>query len=172
MLFDLLHVQFLLTETKANIKNKFQFLHQNRLYIFESLYILYLTKTPLIEICALVGIMYSCSWCGLNHNDINILFSDNASLSDISVTFPRERANFLSTSLSFINKEECKEAFSTDRYATARPVFEFFNANLLSYFALSLYFTIDKTLYPMRHLMTSRKFNPNKPQKHGLLCKP
>ena len=40
-----------------------------------------------------------------------------------SETFPREQVKFLLRSVSFINKEECKENFSTDKFAAARPNF-------------------------------------------------
>ena len=52
-----------------------------------------------------------------------------------------------------------------------RPVWELFNKNLRKYIAPSEYLTIDETLYPMRHQIAFRQYNPNKPHKYGVLFK-
>ena len=35
----------------------------------------------------------------------------------------------------------------------------------------SEYLSLDETLYPMRHQIAFRQYNPNKPHKYGLLVK-
>ena len=59
--------------------------------------------------------------------------------------------------------------FPKDRFASYRPMFELFNASCTKYLVPTLHMTIDETLYPMRHQITSRKYNPNNPHKYGLL---
>ena len=61
--------------------------------------------------------------------------------------------------------------FPKDRFASCRPMFELFNASCTKYLVPTLHMTIDETLYPMRHQITSRKYNPNNPHKYGLLWK-
>ena len=46
-----------------------------------------------------------------------------------------------------------------------------FNANLSKPLWPSAYLSIDETLYPMRHQIALRQFNPKKPHKYGLLFK-
>ena len=52
-----------------------------------------------------------------------------------------------------------------------RPVWELLNSKLGKYVAPSEYLTIDETLYPMRHQIAFRQYNPNKPHKHSVLLK-
>ena len=60
---------------------------------------------------------------------------------------------------------------TTDRFATMRPVCELFNSNLGKYVAPSEYLTTEETLYPMRHQIVFRQYNPNKSHKYGVLLK-
>ena len=46
-----------------------------------------------------------------------------------------------------------------------------FNSNLPKPIFPSEYMTIDETLYPMRHQIAFRQYNPKKPHKYGLLAK-
>ena len=52
-----------------------------------------------------------------------------------------------------------------------RPVCGLFNSNLGKHVASKEYLTIDETLYPMRHQIVFRQYNPNKPHKYGALLK-
>ena len=52
-----------------------------------------------------------------------------------------------------------------------RPVCGLFNSNLGKYVASKEYLTIDETLYPMRHQIVFRQYNPNKSHKYGVLLK-
>ena len=52
-----------------------------------------------------------------------------------------------------------------------QPVWGLFNKNLGKCIARSKYLTIDETLYPMRHQIAFRQYNPNKPHKYGFLFK-
>ena len=52
-----------------------------------------------------------------------------------------------------------------------RPIWELSNYNLTKYIAPSELLTIDETLYPMRHQIMFRQYNPNKPHKYDFLSK-
>ena len=85
-------------------------------------------------------------------------------------TMPRNRMKFLQATISFDNKKEREKRWPEDRFAAARPIFELFNSNLSKYL-IPPYLSIDKTLYPMRHQIGFRRYNPSKPHRYGLLLK-
>ena len=45
------------------------------------------------------------------------------------------------------------------------------NSNTSKYLLPSLYLSVDETLYPMRHQIAFRQYNPSKPHRYGLLLK-
>ena len=98
----------------------------------------------------------------MNHHSLNILFSDKAGPPVLK---------FLFSTLTFDDPDTRKEKWSYDRFAAARPIFEMFNSNTSKYLLLSLYLLIDATLYPMRHQIAFRQYNPSKQHRYGLLLK-
>ena len=82
---------------------------------------------------AFIGFIYLRGLYKLNHHDLDILFSDKAGPPIFGAIFSRDRANFLLASLSFITREECATNFPTGIFASARPIFEMFNANCSKY---------------------------------------
>ena len=119
----------------------------------------------------LIGFMYIRGLYGLNHQKIDIRFSDKTGRPIFGAIFFINRAKFLLASISFISRNDCINNFPEDRFSSCRPIFELFNANCSKYLVPTLYMTIDETLYPMRHQIAFRQYNPNKPHKYGLLCK-
>ena len=81
----------------------------------------------------------------------------------------RNRFKFLHAKLCFDDPDTRKERWPTDRFAAAREIWELFNANLSKYVYPSEYLSIDETLYPMRHQIAHRMYNPAKPARYGLL---
>ena len=82
-----------------------------------------------------------------------------------------DRMKFLLSILTFGNPETRKEKWPYDPFAAARPIFEMFNSNTYKYLLPSLYLSIDETLYPMRHHIPLRQYNPAKRHKYGSLLK-
>ena len=78
---------------------------------------------------------------------------------------------FLLSTLTFGNPETRKEKWSYDRFAAACPIVEMFNSDTSKYLLPSLYLSIDESLYPMRHQIAFRQYNPSKPHRYGLLFK-
>ena len=171
LLFDDEMFTLMVTQTNMNIEDKIKKLQQNKEHIFESSKYTYLKTTDAFEMRAFIGFIYLCGLYKLNHHDLDILFSDKAGPPIFGAIFSRDRAKFLLASLSFITREECAINFPTDRFASARPIFEMFNASCSKYLVPSRYLTVDETLYPMRHQIAFQQYNPNKPHKYGLLCK-
>ena len=64
-----------------------------------------------------------------------------------------------------------KDRWPSDRFAAGRDIFQMFNKNCSKYVISSEYRVIDKKLYPMRHQIAFRQYNPKKPHKYGLLLK-
>ena len=83
----------------------------------------------------------------------------------------RQRMKFLLSCITFDDPNERAERWRTDRFAAARPLYELINSNCSKYYYLSEYFTIDETLYLMRHQIAFRQYKPNKPHQYGLLVK-
>ena len=79
----------------------------------------------------------------------------------------KNRFKFLLSHTTFDDYSDREKNWPTDRSAAMRPVWEFRNKTLGKYIAPSEYLTIDETLYPMRHQIAFRQYNPNKPHKYG-----
>ena len=171
LLFDAQMFDLLLRETNACIQKKLDTLRATKEHLFQSSKYPYLAENSPLEMRALIGFMYFRGLYGLNHHRMDILFSDKAGPPIFSAIFSKNRAKFLLASLSFIDRENCMQNFPSDRFASVRPMFELFNANCSKYLIPSPYLTIDETLYPMRHQIAFRQYNPNKPHKYGLLSK-
>ena len=103
----------------------------------------------------------------MNHRSLNILFSDKTGPPIFSATMSRDRMNFFLSTLTFDDPGTCKEKWPYDRFAVAGPMFEMFNSNTSKYLLLSLYLSIDETLYPMRHQIAFRQYNPSKPHRYS-----
>ena len=73
--------------------------------------------------------------------------------------------------LSFDDLDSRPERFQSDRFAAFRYFFEEFNNNCSKHLVPGEFLSLDETLYPMRHQIAFRQYNPNKPAKYGLLFK-
>ena len=135
-----------------------------RKHFFESSKYPRIKPTDVSELRALIGLLCYRGLYEMKHHSLKILFSDKAAMS-------RDRIRFLLLTLRFDDPAERKEKWSCDRVAVACPIFQMFNSNTSKYLLPSLYQSIDKTLYTMRHWKAFREYNPSKPHKYGLLLK-
>ena len=71
----------------------------------------------------------------------------------------------------FDKSDERKEKWPYDRFTAIRDFFEGFNLNCVKHVIPSEYLSLDETLYPMRHQIGMKQYNPNKLAKYGLLFK-
>ena len=130
----------------------------------------YVKETDHIEINALFGLMYLRGLLGMNLQRVDYLFADEGHYAFGSIK-SKNRFKFLLSHITFDNHIDRENNWPTDRFAAMRPVWVLLNSNLGKYVAPSEYLTIDETLYPMRHQIAFRQYNPNKPHKHSVLLK-
>ena len=102
---------------------------------------------------------------------VDYLFSDDKRHFPFGAIMSKNRFKFLLSHKTFGDYSDWERNWPTDRFAAMRPVWELFNKNLGKYIAPSEYLTINETLYPMRHQIAFRQYNPNKPHKYGVLFK-
>ena len=137
----------------------------------ESDKVTYLYRTTVLEIKALFGLMYFRGLLGQGLQYSQNLFSDVCGHAAFGATMSSSRFKFLLSHLRFDDPETRQERWKTDRFAAIRELFELFNDNLSKFLVPSAFLSIDETLYPMRHQIAFRQYNPNKPHHYGLLFK-
>ena len=124
-----------------------------------------------IEIQALVGLMHLRGLYGLNHHGIELLFTNSIGPNVFGATMSQQQMKFLLAHITFDERADRAELWPTDRFAAARNIFEAFNRNCSKFVIPSEFLAIDETLYPMRHQIAFRQYNPNKPHQYGMLIK-
>ena len=100
-----------------------------------------------------------------------MLFSETAGHPVFSAVMLKRRFSFLCSVMSFDHPEKRRQLWRTDQFAAAQALSNMFNDRVKSVLVPSEYFSINETLYVMRHQIGLRQCNPNKPAKHGLLYK-
>lgn len=83
----------------------------------------------------------------------------------------KNRFKVLLSHITFDDFTDQKKNWSTDCFVAMRPVWGLFNYNLTKCIAPSKFLTIDETLYPIKHQITFKQYNPNKPHTNDLLWK-
>ena len=130
----------------------------------------YLKETHHIEINALFGLMYLRRLLGTNLQRVDYIFADEGYYA-FGAIMSKNLFKFLFSHITFDNHIDHENNWLTDRFAAMQPVWELFSSNLSKYVASSEYLTIDETLYPMRHQIVFRQYNPNNPHKYDVLLK-
>ena len=128
-------------------------------------------ETDIIKINALFGFMYLRGLLGMSLQRVDYLFSDYKGHFAFGAIMSKNRFKFLLSHITFDDYSDWEKNWPKDCFAAIRPVWELFNKNLGKYIAPSEYLTIDETLYPMRHQIAFRQYDPNKPHKYGVLFK-
>lgn len=123
-----------------------------------------------MEIRAYIGLTYIRGLIGQNLHRVDLLFSEHSHYA-FGATMSKNRYKFLHSNINFSTVEETRDVWESDRYAAFRRFWEMFNSNLSKPLMPSEYLSIDETLYPMRHQISFRQFNPKKPHKYGMLFK-
>ena len=131
----------------------------------------YLRSTNKDEIEAFLGLIYYRGLYNLSGISAPILFSDTKGLPMFGAVMSRDRFMFLISRISFDNPDTRTDRWKRDRFAAFREFFELFNENCSRYITPGEFLSIDETLYPMRHQIAFRQYNPDKPAKYGMLFK-
>ena len=131
----------------------------------------YIERVNDIELRAFLGLMYFRGLLGQNNHRCEFLFCETTGHPVFTATMSKNRMKFLIQNLMFDDRNDRAERWQPDRFAAARAIYTMFNSNCAKYLVPSEYLAIDETLYPMRHQIAFRQYNPNKPAKYGLLFK-
>ena len=158
-------------KTNKRIDDRLAVLRESKHHLFESNKNPWLKNTDVLEVRALLGLIYFRGLYKLNHYSIDHIFSKEMGIPIFTATMSRQGMKFLLSCVTFDDPNERAERWRTNRFAAARPLYEFFNSNCSKYHYPSEYLTIDETLYPMRHQIALRQYKPNKPHRYGSLVK-
>ena len=94
---------------------------------------------------------------GLNHHNVELLFSKHASPHVFGATMSQQRMKFLLANITFDDPDERAQCWPSDRFAAARKLFEGFNKNCSKFLYPSEFLSLDETLYPMWHQISFRQ---------------
>ena len=102
----------------------------------------------------------------MNHHNIELLFKSGIGPDIFGATMSQRRMRFLLAHITFDDKSTRKDRWPSDRFAAGRDICEMFNKNCSKYVTPSEYLAIDGVLYPKRHQIAFRQYNPKKPHKY------
>ena len=172
--FDLFVSDDMFELITSNTTNKRIDEHLDKLWTFkehtlDSSKYIWFKLTTKEELKTFVGLVYFRGFYGLNHYNIKLLLKSAIGLDIFGAAMSQQRMRFLLAHITFDCNSLRKDRPPSDRFATGRDIFEMFNKNCSKY--VIPYLAIDKTLYPMRHQISFRQYNPKKPYKYGLFLR-
>lgn len=125
--------------------------------------------TNLIEIKALIGILYLAGVRKANHMNLGDLWrTDGSGVEAFRLGMNRIRFQFLMRCLRFDDINTRQERVQMDKLAPIRLLFEKFNDNQKKCYSHSAHVTIDEKLEAFRGNCSFRQYIPNKPNKYGI----
>ena len=127
--------------------------------------------TTIIEMKALIGLMYYRGLYGQNNHRLDMLFSERHGAPVFSATMSRMRFQFILAHLCFDDYRSRDRRWPNDRFVAIREFFEQCNINFAKALVPEDYLSLDETLYPMRNQISFKQYNPNKSAKYGMLFK-
>lgn len=125
--------------------------------------------TDIIEVKALLGILYICASRKDNHaNTKEIWSADKMGIELCRLIMSEKRFKFLLYCLRFDNIETRQERKKYDNLAPIREVFSLFVENCKNAYSVGEYCTIDEKLEAFRGKCFFRQYIPSKPNKYGI----
>ena len=131
----------------------------------------YANLIDIVDLRALLGMMYMRGLYHMNGHRIDTLFSDIHGHPIFLATMSRQRFQFILANLTFDDAEDRPAGWQCDRFAAMWYVFEGCNKSFARVMIPECYLSLDETLYPMRTQINVRQYNPDKPAKYGMLFK-
>ena len=131
----------------------------------------FLKKTDESEIRAFIDLLYMRELLGLDHHDVERIFSKHTGPDVFGATMSQQRMKFLLANITFDESDKRAQSCPSDHFSAARKLFEAFTQNCSKFIYPSELMLFDETLYPMRHQIAFRQYKPNKPHRYGLLVK-
>ena len=95
LFFDQSMFELITSMTNIRINEHLDVLRQNKEHMFNSSKYTWLKETTIIEIQAFVGLMYLRGLYGLNHHDIELLFTNSIGPNVFGATMSQQRMKFL-----------------------------------------------------------------------------
>lgn len=124
--------------------------------------------TDLLEIKALIGLLFNSAAMKSNHLPTRMLFNTQRSGTIFKACMSAERFNFLIKCLRFDDKETRVARRSLDRFALIRELWEKLIENFQKWYTPGSYITVDEQLVGFRGRCPFRMYIPNKPNKYGI----
>ena len=129
----------------------------------------YVKETDLIELKALIGLLYLRAALQLNIINTREIFFHESSHEIFAATMSYNRFAFLIHFLELDDKETRRQRWREDKFAAIREFFMKITENNGRCRNPSPYVSVDETLYPYRGRTGMKQYNPSKPGKYGLL---
>ena len=159
-------MQDVVNNTNKNIRNFMTRFHD---ILKESSKYTYVKETDLIELKALIGLVYLRAALQVNIFKTREIFFHESSHEIFAATMSYNRFAFLICFLEFSNKETQRQRWRDDKIAAIREFFMKTNENNGRCRNPSPYVSVDETLYPYRGRIGMKQYSPSKPAKYGLL---
>ena len=158
-------MQDVVNNTNKNIQNFMTRFHN---VLKESSKYTYVKETDLIELKALIGLVYLRAALQLNIFKTREIFFHESSQEIFTATMSCNRFAFLIHFLEFDNKETWRQQWREDKFASIREFFMKMNKSNRRCRNPLPYVTVDETLYPYCRRIGMKQYNPSA-QKYGLL---
>ena len=159
-------MQDFVNKTNKNIRNFMTRFHD---VLKESSKYTYVKETDLIELKALIGLLYLRAALQLNILKTREIFFHESSHEIFAANMSYNRFAFLICFLEFNDKESRRQRWWEDKFAAIREFFMKMNENNGRCHNPSPYVSVDETLYLYRGRIGMKQYNPSKPAKYRLL---
>ena len=159
-------MQEVVNNTNKNIRNFMTRFHD---ILKESSKYAYVKETDLIELKALIGLLYLRAALQLNIFKTREIFFHESSHEIFATTMSYNRFAFLIYFLEFDDKETQRQRWREHKFAVICEFFMKMNENNGRCRNPSPYVSVDETLYPYRGRIGMKQYNPSKSKKYGLL---
>ena len=159
-------MQDVVNNTNKNIRNFMTRFHN---VLKESSKCKYMKETDLIELKALIGLLYLRAALQLNIFKTREIFFHESSHDIFAATMSYNHFAFLIHFLEFDDNETWRQQRREDKFAAIREFFMKMNENNGRCRNPSPYVSVDEILYPYRGRTGMKQCNPFKPEKYGLL---
>ena len=159
-------MQDVVNNTNKNIRNFMTRFHD---VLKKSSKYTYVKETDLIELKALIGLLYLRAALQLDIFKTREIFFPESSHEIFAATMSCNCFAFLICFLEFDDKETRRQRWKEDKFTTIREFFMRMNENNGRCRNPLPYVSADETLYPYRGRIGMKQYKPSKPEKYGLL---
>ena len=159
-------MQDVVNNTNKNIRNFMARFHD---VLKESSKYTYVKETDIIELKALIRLLYLRAALQLNIFKTREIFFHESSHEIFAATMSHNRFAFLICFLEFDDKETQRQRWREDKFAAIREFFMKMKENNGRCCNPLPYVSIDETLYHYHGRTGMKQYNPSKPEKYGLL---